>query len=408
MKIRLYDLFIDIIIIIGVGIPLVFGWTLDTWRTILTIITLIFLVVYVVTHGIKKNISNRFLWSYLALLIGILIFETVRSIKLYDYSPYETFYALRQYVWLLFSIPLFCELLKAKNYDKYIKKFVTITLISLIIRTFTWFFNNYIRIGIFYNLAHEYGNSWGRSGKLRIDATALIGILIPMLYYLYKKYNNKKYLGYLVFSFGYVLLVSQTRTLDIGVMACIISMIFFEKRSLSKKLIIQLGIFGVLLILLNLGIFDSIMAKMNLSLNDGSIGYRQYEFYYYSSLLTDSKWIAGLGILSSINVNAERILFGDLSTQMYVDDLGAFEFILQFGVFGILLYLVLIVYIIYLVFKCNKLGEYMYAVYLIGQLFYICIVSMSLNLFGIQRIFSLSFILAVTCSIDNKLKIQIK
>lgn len=408
MKIRLYDLFIDMIIIIGVGIPLVFIWTLDTWRTVLTLMILLFLVVYLVTHGIKKNTSNGFLRFYLIIFAGILIFETVKGIKLYNYSFNEVFYALRLYIWLLFSIPLFGELLKADYYDKYIKKFVNITLISLGIRTVTWFFNNYLKISIFYNLAHEYGNVWERAGKLRIDATALIGVLIPLLFYLYKKYKNKKYLGYLLISFGYVCIVSQTRTLSIGVFACIVAMLFFEKRSLSKKLIIQLGIFAIILIVLNTGALDYIMASMNISLTDGSIGYRQYEFNYYASLLSDSKWITGLGVLTSKNGNARRLLFGDLSTQMYIDDLGMFESILQFGVLAIALYLILIIYIIYIIYKCNKFGEHAYSVYLIGQLIYICIVSIPLNLFGIQRIFSVSLILAITCSIDNKIKNKIE
>jgi len=38
----------------------------------------------------------------------------------------------------------------------------------------------------FNSLLYEYGISWGRGGKLRIDATALIGVLIPALYYLLK------------------------------------------------------------------------------------------------------------------------------------------------------------------------------------------------------------------------------
>lgn len=87
-----------------------------------------------------------------------------------------------------------------------------------------------------------------------------------------------------------------------------------------------------------MGLVDFILNKLNISLNDGSIGFRQYEYAYYSSLLLNGKWMTGLGIITSLNSEGNRLLFGNLNTQMYLDDLGIFECFLQFGLFTIFLY----------------------------------------------------------------------
>ena len=152
-------------------------------------------------------------------------------------------------------------------------------------RTVTWFCKNYLGIIVFYNLLYEYGNSWGRNSIQRIDAIALIGVLKPVLYNLYRKYNNRKYLWALGFVFTYLMLVSQTRTLILSSVVCIISMVFFEKRKSTNKLILQLLFLVAFAIAINMGALDFLLNKMNITINDGSIGYRWYEFSYYSSLL---------------------------------------------------------------------------------------------------------------------------
>ena len=79
-----------------------------------------------------------------------------------------------------------------------------------------------------------------------------------------------------------------------------------------------------------MGVLDSLLSKMNITINDGSIGYRRYEFAYYSSLLLEGKWKTGLGIITSLNSNGNKLIFGNLDTPMYLDDLGIFECFLQF------------------------------------------------------------------------------
>lgn len=403
MKIRLYESLIEVIIALGVGIPLILGGSLDTWRTVLTVAIVILVPLYVVTHELKKTYSDKFLWGYMLGTICIVTFELMKGKKLCAYSNYETFYAGRQYLWILFAIPLYYEIIKGENFDKYLKRIVRIIIASLSLRTISWLCKSYLGITIFNSLLYEYGNSWSRGGKQRIDATALIGVLIPALYYLYKKYKKKKYAAGLLFVAAYLVFVSQTRTLILGMIACFISMFILEKRSSSKKLIIQLLLLAIFAIAVNMGATDTILNKMNITVSDGSIGYRQYEFAYYSSLLLNGKWKTGLGVLTSMNTNGKRLMFGNLDTQMYLDDLGIFECFLQFGLFTLFLYGLLLIYMVYVVTKCNRVKEYNYSLFLLGEFFYIVIISIPLNSFGIQRIFMVPIVLALTCAINNNI-----
>lgn len=120
--------------------------------------------------------------------------------------------------------------------------------------------------------------------------------------------------------------------------------------------------------------------------------------------------MTGLGIITSLNSEGNRLLFGNLNTQMYLDDLGIFECFLQFGLFTIFLYGFLLIYIVYVTLKCNREKRYDFSFYLIGQFFYIAIVSIPLNLFGIQRIFSVSIIIAIVCAIHHNVikKVKVK
>ena len=142
-----------------------------------------------------------------------------------------------------------------------------------------------------------------------------------------------------------------------------------------------------------MGFADTILNKMNITISDSSIGYRQYEFAYYSSLLFNGKWKTGLGILTSMNANGKILMFGNLDTQMYLDDLGIFECFLQFGLFSLFLYGVLLIYMIYVVIKCNRVKEYKYSLYLLGEFFLYCncfytveFVWNSENIYGANRL----------------------
>lgn len=70
-----------------------------------------------------------------------------------------------------------------------------------------------------------------------------------------------------MFVAAYLVFVSQTRSLILGTIACVISMFFLEKRSSSKKLIVQLLLLAIFVIAVNMGFADTILNKMNITIS---------------------------------------------------------------------------------------------------------------------------------------------
>ena len=84
MKVRLYNLLIDIFLLIGVGIPLIFVGVLDTWRTILTMAIIVFTLIYVITHRLNISENNKFLYIYVFGVLGIVAYEIIKGSRSFN------------------------------------------------------------------------------------------------------------------------------------------------------------------------------------------------------------------------------------------------------------------------------------------------------------------------------------
>lgn len=402
MRIKLNEALVYLLIVIASGITLVFPFVLDTWRTIITFLVILSAATCALEYRKVKEKNNRFITIYVLIYSIIILIGIIVGNNSFHYTLYEAFYGLRQYIWMIAVFPIYILLVRSRNIDRTLENIINIVLFSLALRLITWISGNYLGLDLFPNLFYEYGLVWTRGGgAVRIDATCFIGVVIPLLLYLYGKYHTIKYLYKLCLAVTYVLLVAQTRMVIIAVCGSIISIIFFKRRKTQTRLLVQMLVLLGIAAAFGTGLVDLILQHMNITVNDSSIGYRHYEYLYYSSLLGDSRWKYGMGIISPINYNAKRMLMGNLNTTMYLDDLGAFECFFQFGILSFLLYGLLIFYLIKTFFKCDHFGN-AFSTYLIAQLLYILIASIGLDIFGIQRIFSVPFIVAIACAISSR------
>jgi hypothetical protein len=401
MRKKIYDAWMYMLIAIATGIVLVLPISLDTWRNALVLLAITFIIIYLLTNKIYRHEINRFLNLYLVFLAFCIGLEMFRASSMYNYSIYESFYALRQYVWIFLALPFYYIYIKTGDIDKTLEKTIDVIMISLKIRAITWAAKAFLHINLFPELLYEYGNSWARNGVQRIDATPLISIAIAGLYYLYTSKRRRKFLFQLLFVGLYLLVVAQTRMLLIGYISCLAGMILFKRRASAKGLLLITSTVVLSLMAISLGAIDAGLNYLGLSSGIQGFGFRYYEYLYFQTLLEGDAWKLGLGILSSANIMGKRILFGNLDTQMYLDDLGILESFVQFGVLSIFMYMFLFLYMIFTIRKCNKNKQYNYSMLVVGLFCYILVVSVPLNLFGIQRSFSISIILAIVCYVNK-------
>lgn len=403
LRINIYNCIWLIMVAIATGIFLVFPLALDSWRTLLAVMSIIFIILYGVTHKFRKHNMDGYLRCYLIFLLIAVGIQSVRACIIYNYSWYELFYALRQYIWIFLAIPLYIMIMRKDNLDYYLDGIIKVILLSLTLRALTWMAYRFAGVTLFNNLLYEYGISWGRNGSIRIDATPLISIAVVGLYYLYIKRKNIKYLFELAFVFLYLLIITQTRMILLSALACVAIMFFFKRRKSNARFIIQTLIIILTVVIASLGGFDFILQYLDLSSGVEGLGYRYYELNYYLSLLEDGNWKWGLGILTSINDHSNFYLFGNLETKMYLDDLGLLECFLQFGLLTVVMYGGLYVYLFTTMKRCLKKGLHNYGILLLGILSYVFMLSFAMNLFGVQRSFSIAVILAFCAYINRSL-----
>lgn len=388
---------------IFLAVPFGLGPNLDTLRDILTFGILVFMFFHFLLRSNKRIFQyNRVLNKYMLVYLSILVFEAVRSTYMYHYSFSEIYYSLRHYLWVIIAYPILYLFVRYDGIDRVMKIIVKITIFSLFLRFITWLLYSYAGINLFPNLLYEYGISWARNSIIRIDATPLISLLVIFTYYFYIKTKQRKFLIWNFFSIAYVVIVSQTRTLLISCLLTILVMFLFKNRQKINKFAIRTITACIIVLGVSLGAYNSILEYLNLNVGVKGLDYRYYEFLYYWNLLKNN-WQFGMGILSTQNSFTKSVLFGNLDTKMYLDDLGIFSSFFEFGLLSIFLYGMLFHIIIKTILKCYKNREIDYAVLLIGIFCYLVACSIPLNLFGIQRIFSLPFILAITSFVNRKI-----
>lgn len=401
MKINLVEYLIYFLAIIASGYFLIFDISLDIWRTLLTIISF-FLIGYGFWKYITKKRKKNYIVFYLFILFLIIGFAILKAKKEYDYSLYECFYSLRQYIWIFCALPIYYTLVNSKNPDRIIIQISNIIIGALVIRTIIWSLNTFFNIQLFHNMLYEYGIVWSRNNFIRMDITPLFGFLFPSLIYLSYKYKNPIYKFWILFLFAYISIITQTRMLILGFIGTIILVFLLEKIKKTNRFFWIIVSILLIIILIGLGFDKFLLNKLNLTESDGSISYRLYEIKYYFSLLAN-KWFFGLGILTEKNINSRILLYGNLSTKMYLDDLGILSNFIELGIFSFFIYFFIFTYYIYIIKKCRKYNSNYYYVYLVSQLLYLMITGVSLNIFGIQRSFSLAFLLATVGFISKKL-----
>ena len=379
IRIELVELLYYISVALSVGLFLFLNVSLFVHRNLLTVVSIATLILY----------------------------QIIRATNTYFYSSIEIFYAIRQYTWvLLFFVLIYLFANDEKKMKRILDNTLSILSVSLLLRFFSWFSFTFLKAYLFPNILMEFGKLWYRNEtSIRVDGTPLISIAMFLTFYLFLKYRDKKYLYTLMFMLLFAIFVNQTRMLIFPQIFSMILMYVYHKFPyMPLYLLFVIAGISCFFFLGGSEWFKNWMDAFNNGTSDMGLGYRYWELKYYLGLLTDYRWINGLGILTSSNPNSYFILFGPGRVQMYLDDLGFIELFVQFGLLAIFLYSYLL-YMLTKLIRRMKTKQYIYERSLfIGLMANILITAPSLNIFGSQRSYSLVIILAMVFFYDYQLK----
>lgn len=397
-------------VMLSVGMFLMFSLNLYWHRNLLTIlsIALLFLMIPILIVNAKRISKSAFIYG--TFLFICIIYEILRAKTLYNYSVSNIFLASRQYIWIyLFFVLIYLFKNKQENMRKILDNTLNIFMFSLGIRAFTWFLYTVFQFELFPSILREFGDLWYRNEfSVRIDGTPLIiiGLLISTFFYF--KFGNRKYFHYLFSILIYITFVNQTRMLLVSVLISILLMFVYSRR--TSRLLTSLSFITIIIVFVYGGGLDYIKSYLNIDTGsfDMGLGFRFWELQYYLSLLANDVWKLGVGILTSSNINSNFILAGPGAVKMYLDDLGFLELFVQFGVAAIFMYGYIFYKIINLILRMSNDKYRVDRAFFIALLANLIITSISLNIFGAQRSFSLAIILALIFYYDYRLKNDIE
>lgn len=409
-KYSLIELIYYLLVMLSVGLFLILPIRLDTLRNVLTIGAIFLLVIFfpMLIVNIKRFSKSAFIYA-IFVLISVL-YELYRASNIYNYSLLNIFFASRQYVWiLLFLVILYLFNNTDNNMYKILRNTLNILLCSLGLRTISWGLYTFFKIEMFSSILREYGDLWYRNEhSIRVDGTPLIIIGILIATFLYIKKRETRYLYSLLAILAYIFFVNQTRVLAFSIVISITLMFLYSKGSTFK--FSKILLLGLALSFFALGGINYLtnLIDSSLMLQDRGLGYRYWELDYYINLLKNGNWVNGVGILTSTNLNSSFVLYGNWITKMYLDDLGFLELFVQFGLLSIPMYLYPLLKLVFLIKKLSIKRCDVEKGLLIGILSSLVLTSISMNVFGIQRSFSLAIILAIIFYYDYKLKHNIE
>lgn len=397
-------------VMLSVGMFLMFSLNLYWHRNLLTIlsIALLFLMIPILIVNAKRISKSAFIYG--TFLFICIIYEILRAKTLYNYSVSNIFLASRQYIWIfLFFVLIYLFKNKQENMRKILDNTLNIFMFSLGIRAFTWFLYTVFQFELFPSILREFGDLWYRNEfSVRIDGTPLIiiGLLISTFFYF--KFGNRKYFYYLFSILIYITFVNQTRMLLVSVLISILLMFVYSRR--TSRLLTSLSFITIIIVFVYGGGLDYIKSYLNIDTGsfDMGLGFRFWELQYYLSLLANDVWKLGVGILTSSNINSNFILAGPGAVKMYLDDLGFLELFVQFGVAAIFMYGYIFYKIINLILRMSNDKYRVDRAFFIALFANLIITSISLNIFGAQRSFSLAIILALIFYYDYRLKNDIE
>lgn len=416
MKVRftVEKLFFVLIFSMLSGLFLITSLNIEHWRNFAPFIAVACFIYYFFHHNQTMRSIDSFAKRYMQVFLVIIIYESIYSSNLYNYSIMELMYSLRGFVLLVLVLPIFVFCKVHGGIDDFLKMFQRVILLSVLLRVFVWTVYTLTGIPIFTDLLFEntgVEKAAFRNNLLRIDPTHFWPVLEISLLYFYNKTKKRKYMIFSLALISFLIVLSQTRTYILQSLVYFVVMIYLnvaERIKNSSKIYFYfisfaIGIFSLVIIL------TPILSYLGLDTGIMGLQYRYWEIKHFLGMINENNIFHGIGILSGINDVSNSLLYTNYGTKLYLGDVGMLESFVQFGCLAVPLYVGLWLYIFKTIKKCKRVKMKNEMILLTGFFTYSFVGSLTLDLFDGFKIANVPIIIglcAYICSKCNEVKKQ--
>lgn len=356
-----------IAIVCNIGILRAFSFEMFTSGYSLRYLTVL-ITIFVIP---LTKFNNRY-WNRSVIAIELfMVLELFISTLRYDQSIGNITRQNIHVFYYLLVLPLIC--VNERSFRRIVKFLVIVTVLTLVLKTASWYSYNFRATELFPFLANEFGENWIRNNKYRYSSTAfgsLVFMLCCFLIVMRRKQQKRLIVLLEILTLAFIIFfdvaVYQARS---EVIICVVEFLAVyllnKKDKVEKKIlkysVVIVTVFGILIS----GMLDTFFSSFKITnkLGGGTIRLRLEALAYYGNLLKNSA-ISGVGFFDTTNPSTLAVFRGPMGNR-YLDDLGIIGFIFQFGLFGI----IILTLMIYRMIKIYKNAKDKYQKTLIGGCF---------------------------------------
>lgn len=343
---------------------------------------------------------DKYTKRFYLIILFLLFVEIVNQTFFLGYTIDENLKTIVPYMYSFLVVPINYYIEK-KSLDKLLSIITKLSLFMLFIKFVGWLLYTQMGVTVFEKLILKY-SSWSRNGTLRIEADCLFGI--TFCYILYKRIQKKRVILDLIIIFEaiYAILVAQSRSIVISMLACTITMLFFYKGNNIKRFVIRCVIF------LGLGLsviseaflnFINTFSKTNVVYGGSTITRLDCILHYWYLFINRSSWL-GFGLLDTSCAHAISLMdntyysIGIWYKYYYLADIGILGGFVRFGILAFILYGFIFYYVISTSIRSIKKNSSCVA-FITGLSVFFLIECCLANSFESTRAFSVPFYFAI-------------
>lgn len=280
---------------------------------------------------------SRFSFVYLFLILLMLFSQYVYTAHVYNQSLYFFFSASFTYIYCLLFFS-FVYLFKRYGVETLLRKLQYIALIIASFMIIAAIIKNVIGVSLIEAMRE-------RSGTARLAEPEIVDVEILFSFWSFFKYKwNKKDFLVSVICIAAIFCVSQTRVIEIVLIACSCVLLFSQNKGANKKFYVIAFICIVSFSLVESGVASTFIDSFSLSgqESDSTIA-RIREVTYYMSLFADHP-VMGIGMIA-YNSPLHYLISGRLGNY-YIEDVGIIGALGTIGLWIVPLFLVPVIFFI--------------------------------------------------------------
>ena len=388
------------------------SWQLGAWfeRGVVACAGVVLAFLTLLVGGKNNNFIKhcKWLFRYLIPLGIVLLFSTIYTAYLYNYSLHNIVLALIPYTYVLFAIPLIYIFYQDRTIFRFLWIVAILQLIILVCKSFGWYFYNF-KVGntFFQALTLEF-DDWSRNGLQRVECGQLFSLTLMLtVYYGFKQGIRMRYMFILAGMLLYLIFIFQVRFQTTVSIISIFIMLYFMYNKKKLRWQMRMLLIVALIIILGSGVIGWLLeSASSVGVYAGSSTARISTMEHYFGIMAEKRSFLGLGLLQASNQQAAQIIYKNAWSNYYLDDIGIFGGIVRFGILSVIVYGWLFVLSLKTCWRCYKNQNYKYLPFLLGMSVYMIISCIILNFYDWQRSYALAFYLAIISFIDEQLRIK--